>query len=423
MEGGKGGMDKDNDGTDHHRDVSPGRIERDIEAIAEFTERDPALGYSRPTFTDAWKGAVDYVVREATDAGAEMRVHPSGNIHFRRPEVGWETPAWLCGSHLDSVPSGGKYDGVAGVVVALEVFRTAPEAPMELVIFAEEEGTTFGLGMIGSRSWAGLLDAERLGNVRNAAGQSYLEAGAPYGVDPERLATEQLDPGRYRGVVELHIEQGLGLWNAGVPVAAVSRINGRRQYRVTVEGLANHAGSTKMGDRRDALAAAAAIVTRLEELGRRLDAEMEHTVMTVGTMAVEPNAANVIPGSVTFSVDFRAQQEEMLSRGDALLREVVAEITEERQVHGSVEQTEGVEPSPLSQEVSGRLVEAGTRLGMDVPTVPSGALHDAAILAPFLPTAMLFVPSRDGISHNPAEFSRTEDIAAAGRVMREAVRS
>jgi acetylornithine deacetylase/succinyl-diaminopimelate desuccinylase-like protein len=105
------------------------------------------------------------------------------------------------------------------------------------------------------------------------------------------------------------------------------------------------------------------------------------------------------------------------------VRELVAEITEERQVHGSVEQTEGVEPSPLSHEVSGRLVEAGTRLGMDVPTVPSGALHDAAILAPFLPTAMLFVPSRDGISHNPAEFSRIEDIAAAGRVMREAVRS
>ncbi len=155
------------------------RVQQDIEAIARFTET-PGDGATRPTFSKPWAGATDYVAGEARRIGCDIRVDAAGNLHARPKGLGWDRPAWLCGSHLDSVPHGGDYDGVAGVIAALELLRSAAEdsvsAPLELIAFAEEEGTTFGLGMIGSRVWTGDLGGDELAKVRNAAGQNYLEA-------------------------------------------------------------------------------------------------------------------------------------------------------------------------------------------------------------------------------------------------------
>ncbi|HTZ53282.1 MAG TPA: M28 family peptidase, partial [Spirochaetia bacterium] len=139
------------------REVDPARIARDIERIASFSETDLSAGHSRPTFSPAWAQAREYVLLRAREAGCETRVDAAGNLHARRPSLGWDAPAWLCGSHIDSVPTGGRFDGVTGVVTALEVLRAAPGAPVELIVFAEEEGTTFGLGMLGSKAWAGAL--------------------------------------------------------------------------------------------------------------------------------------------------------------------------------------------------------------------------------------------------------------------------
>ncbi len=402
--------------------VSRERLARDIEAIAECSESEPRIGYSRPTFSPAWRRAVDYVAAEAKAAGCEVRTDAAGNLHARPTDLGWAVPAWLCGSHLDSVPTGGRYDGVVGVVVALEALRLRPDAPLELIVFAEEEGTTFGLGMLGSRSWAGTLTAGELAALRNREGESYLAAGAPHGVAPERLASERLRPAAYRGLIEVHVEQGLALWKTGARVAVVTAINGRKQYRCLMSGAANHAGSTKMADRHDALAGAAQAMIALESLARELDGDADHTVMTVGRMAVEPNALNVIPGRVDFSIDFRARTPAVLERGDALLRASLQQAAAARGLDLDLACTEELPPVPLDKALCRLLREAGARLGHALPDAASGALHDAAILAPLLPTAMLFVASEGGISHNPAEASRIEDIELAARIVAEAVR-
>ncbi len=401
--------------------VDANRIARDIEAIAAFSECDPAAGYSRPTFSRSWRGARDYVIRQAEAAGCEARVDAAGNVHARSARRGWDAPAWLCGSHIDSVPTGGRYDGVVGVVTALEVLRCAPRAPVELVVFAEEEGTTFSIGMLGSKAWAGAIDPAELGRLRNAEGRDYLSAGAEHGVDPGCLSRERLSQRKYRGLIEVHVEQGPGLWKKGDPVAVVTGIDGRRQYACLLTGVANHAGSTGMGDRRDALAGAAQAVSVLESLGRELEQKADCTVMTVGRLEVFPNAVNVIPGRVRFGIDFRSSSDEVLRGGDERLRAELLSIASERGLEVDIACTEQLPVVPMDARVCRMLREAAARLGLRLPEAKSGALHDTAILAPLVPSAMLFVASRDGISHNPAEFSRIEDIALAARVLVEAL--
>ncbi len=401
--------------------ISGERMARDIEAIAAFTEEDPHVGHSRPTFSKAWRQARDYVMSQAKAAGCETRVDAAGNVHARPQRLGWETPAWLCGSHIDSVPTGGKYDGVVGVVVALEALRASPDAPIELIVFTEEEGTTFNLGMLGSRAWAGTLGPEELSALVNSKGMDFLSAGATHGVNPKRMEAERFSPAPYKGLIETHVEQGPALWRAGEPVAVVTAIHGRRQYRCRIGGTANHAGSTRMADRRDALAGAAQAVTSLEALARELNQDVDHTVITVGRISVEPNAVNVIPGIVTFSIDFRSPSDAQLDLGDERLRGTISRIASSRGLALELSCIEKQPVVPLDQGVCEMLREAARRLDVRLPDAASGALHDTAILAPLLPSAMLFVASRDGISHNPAEFSRIEHIALAARIVVEAV--
>jgi hydantoinase/carbamoylase family amidase len=402
-------------------EVEPGRLARDIEAIAAFTAEDPAVGYSRPTFSAPWRRARDYVAEEAEHAGCATRVDAAGNLHARPAGRAWTERLWLCGSHVDSVPTGGKFDGVAGVVAALELLRVAPEAPVELVVFAEEEGTTFNLGMLGSRAWAGTLDAARLAELRNLRGEDYLSAGAPHGVSAAELGAQRLDPASYLGLVEVHVEQGPGMWKAGLPVAVVTAIAGRRQYECTLRGEANHAGATSMADRRDALAGAAQAVSALEALGRGLAGG--GAVVTVGRLETRPNAVNVIPGRATFSIDFRARTDPELESGDGRIRALVSGISESRGLEMDLSCTERLPAVPMDPALCARLREAAGRLGLELHEATSGALHDTAILAPLMPAAMLFVASRDGISHNPAEFSRVEDLARATRIAIEALKS
>src|SRR5688572_10559741 len=271
--------------------ISVERIHSDITAIARCTET-PGNGATRPTFSRAWGEARAYVIAQAEAAACEVRTDAAGNVHSRPTSLGWDAPAWLVGSHIDTVPHGGDYDGVAGVVVGLELLRSAREdgieaAAVELIVFAEEEGPTFGLGMLGSRAWVGDLDAERLVQLRNAAGRTYLEAGAPFGVDAARLSDDRCRGDRYFGLLEVHIEQGPGMWRRDQRLAVVRAIAGRRQYRVTVHGEANHAGATAMSDRKDALAGAAEMVTALEGAVKQLSAD---AVLTVGRLEVKPNA-------------------------------------------------------------------------------------------------------------------------------------
>ena len=399
------------------------RIARDIQAIAACTPT-PGQGADRPTFSPSWRKARDYVMAEAGKSGCHHRVDAAGNVHLRQKSVAWSTPCWLAGSHLDSVPGGGDYDGVLGVVAALEILRAAAEdgkksLPFEAIIFAEEEGTTFGLGMLGSRGWVGTLDAKALGALKNSQGEDYWQAGKPHDTDPSKLEASRLKPSDWLGFLELHIEQGVGMWKRGETVALVTGINGRRQYAVTFGGVANHAGSTGMADRHDALAGAAEVVAGLESLAPAVGPRV---VATVGRITVEPNAVNVIPASASFTIDVRAPEDSQLIEADARVRKLVKEAAAKRGLSSEIKQTESLPAVGLSAKLADRIRQAATSLSLTkLPETTSGALHDAAILAPIIPTIMLFVASKDGISHNPGEFSRTEDMATATRLLYEAV--
>ena len=404
--------------------VDAGRIAGDIKAIAACTPT-PGHGSDRPTFSPAWGKARDYVIAEAKKAGCHHRIDAAGNVHIRPKSVDWSTRCWLAGSHLDSVPAGGDYDGVVGVVAALEVLRAAAQdgqqsLPFEAIIFAEEEGTTFGLGMLGSRGWIGTLDAPALAAVRNADGKNYWEAGKPHEADSSRLESSRLRPADWLGFLEVHVEQGAGMWKRGESVALVTGINGRRQYSVTFRGIANHAGSTGMGDRHDALAGAAEVIAGLESLAPALGPRV---VATVGRLSLEPNAVNVIPESAKFTIDLRAPEDATLATGDTRIRALISAAAEKRGLKAEVIQTESLPAVGLDAGLAQRVRAAAGRLSLkSLPETTSGALHDAAILAPVVPTIMLFIASRDGISHNPGEFSRIEDATTATRLLYETVR-
>lgn len=395
------------------------RLQRDLETIAGVMH----AGSNRPTFSPAWAAAVEYVVGEAKRCGCGVRVDAFGNVHLRPEGLPAKTPVWMSGSHLDSVPNGGDFDGVLGVVAPLEVLRAAhedglPPPALEAVVFAEEEGTTFGLGMLGSRSWLGTLSAAELAPLPNAAGENFLLAGRPFGVEPDRFERERLSAADYLGLIEVHIEQGPAMWKHQQPVALVTAINGRRQYFVRVRGVANHAGSTGMADRNDALAGAAEMILAVEQIPKLISVQ---AVGTVGRIECRPNALNVIPDHVSFTIDFRAPWEEQLEAGDEAIRRKTREIAAHRGLQLEIEETEYLPAVALSAEVCGRLRTAAKSLSIALPETVSGALHDAAILAPVLPTAMLFVASKDGISHNPDEYSRLEDITLATQILYQVV--
>jgi len=400
--------------------IDSDRILRDIEAIGAITET-PG-GCSRPTFTAAWRAARDYVIDEAGRAGCAVRVDAFGNVHMRPSGVPWESRCWLTGSHVDTVPNGGKFDGVVGVVVGLEILRAAHEAgrtlPMELCMFAEEEGTTFGLGMLGSRAWAGTLSVEQLSRAMNGDAASFLQAGAAHGVDPSHMPADRLDGSRYCGMIEVHVEQGPAMWERGIPVALVTAVNGRRQLMCTIRGVANHAGSTPMEYRFDALAAAGACIVELERLPR----EFEQAVCTVGRIEARPNAVNVIADEVMFTIDFRSRSERTLADGAARMKSSLGTICDRRGVKLELREYEHLPPVRFDARVCDRIRAAAGQVGLTaLAETTSGALHDAVILAPFVPSAMVFVASKDGVSHNPAEFSRAEDITLAARIVGQAV--
>lgn len=403
-------------------DISEHRIATDIERIAEWNETVPAIGFHRPTFSPSWKAARAYVADEARKAGAEVRTDPAGNLRARNALLGWDEPAWICGSHLDSVPTGGRYDGVVGVVVALELLRARPTLPIELVVFAEEEGTGFGVALLGSRAWAGTMGADELLNLTNRQGQSFADAGRPFGVDPGALGAGQgLSVEGYLGMVEVHVEQGAGLWNRDEPLAVVTAVNGRRQYSGRLTGEANHAGSTAMADRRDALTGAAELALALEALAHELAARCGSATVTMGSLEVAPGAANVVPGSAAFTIDFRANADAVLEEGDARIRTLLAGIGTRRNLQTTLTCYENLGARPLDRALCDRLQKAAEAQGGRVPEVSSGALHDAAVMAGRLPAAMVFIASRGGVSHNPAEFSRSADIAAATRLVAQAL--
>lgn len=400
--------------------VNIDRIRQHIEALARFTTT-PGAGSTRLSYTPEYRQACDYIAAQGRRLGLTVRYDAIGNLRARLDGRDPAAPAVMVGSHLDTVIHGGDFDGILGVVSGLEVVETLleqgsqPLHPIEVINFVEEEGTTFRCPLAGSKAITGYLGVTELQALKNEAGQSLYEAARAFGVDPDRLAADRLEPGSVKAMLELHIEQGAVLEAEHLPVGIVEHIAGSESHRVRLQGRANHAGTTPMHLRYDALAGAAEMILAVERIAGEPD--RPHTVATVGRIQCVPNAANVIPGRVEFSIDVRDVDEACITAAAASISEAVQAIAARRQLGCETELTGKSSPQPLARNLIEQLAALAGQLDIPYRRMPSGALHDAAMMTRVTDVAMIFVPSIDGRSHTPRERTDYADIAYGANLL------
>jgi allantoate deiminase len=380
----------------------------------------PGGGVTRTAWSPELAAAGSWLIDRLAEIGVPAEVDAAGNV-LGRWDAARNEPAVLVGSHLDTVPDGGRYDGAFGVLAALEaLYRLrergfTPRRPIWLVAFNDEEGTRFDTSMFGSHAFVGLDLTAELSRT-DAEGTRLDEAMRAAGADPAALpgAVRVGEVGHY---LELHIEQGPRLERLGLPVAVVSEIVGMRGYVITLRGIANHAGTTPMDARHDALAGAARVVLALREAVR---ARPGMTV-NVGRIAVQPGGANVIPGVATFSIDIRSPEIDGAEKSDALVRRAIEEACAAEDLTADIDPTFLHQATPLDAELRALLARQVERAGVAVTEMSSGAGHDAMVLARHVPSAMVFVPSRGGVSHAPEEFTSPTNYEPGVTVLTDAV--
>jgi N-carbamoyl-L-amino-acid hydrolase len=399
--------------------IDSARLNRTLEELGRFG--DTPEGMQRIAFSPADIAGREYAISLMHGAGLETRIDTAGNIIGRRAGSVPGLPAIALGSHTDTVPGGGKYDGALGVMAAIEVVQTLADNgvtlhhPVETLVFTNEEGTRFHRWLIGSRSMAGLLEPEDLIAVDDE-GVHLSVRMADIGGDLSRIGEAARKPGDLAAYFELHIEQGLTLLQSKIPIGVVTAITGRAVFEVEIKGMANHAGTTLMPARRDALVSAARLILAVQRLASELQA---CRVATVGSIQVIPNAVNVIPGNVRLGLEFRDTSMEAFTAAEAELRRAAREISDSDGVEMEIECHRASQPVPIKPPMQALVEEAANRCGLTHTRLPSGAGHDAQAMAAITDSAMIFVPSQGGISHAPAEFSTPEDCANGAQTLLE----
>jgi allantoate deiminase len=400
--------------------VNSDRLWKDIETLATFSAG--GEGVNRLTFSDEDRAARAYLRARMTSAGLAVRDIAPGVMLGRLQPPTSAGPAVMSGSHIDAVPSAGRFDGIVGVVGALEVARVLAEArvalahPYEVVIYPEEEGTRFGAVLTGSKAWVGDLSASQLAAMRDRDGVSYVEAMEAFGLAAAELGRQRFQPTQAKAVLELHIEQSVVLEARQAQIGVVTTITGIRGFEVRLRGVANHAGATPMDRRQDALAGAAEMMLTLEHLAPTLG---PHTVCTVGQIACDPGARNVIPGEVRFSIDFR--DIEGLDAKWAEVEPRLKAIADGRRLAMELRPLSASEPVALSPAIQDVLEQVCGRRGYSCMRMPSGAVHDAQVMARLVDTGMIFIPSRGGRSHCPEEYSEPAQVEQGANVLLDAV--
>lgn len=400
--------------------VDAARLQRTLEELSAFGRPAGgtfADGVSRVAYSEADLAGRNYVMSQMRAAQLEVRIDPAGNIIARRTGRGRSLKPILFGSHIDSVPSGGNFDGDVGSMAALEVIRRLNEEhittrhPLEVTVWSNEEG-----GTIGSRAVIGDLTPAILDRESN--GVRIEEGLRRIGGDPGRLEEARRAPGSIHCYLELHIEQGGLLARAGVPIGVVDGIVSIDEYEVEVRGFANHAGTTPMPERRNALLAASRIVEAVQEEVTR---EPGRQVGTVGHLEVFPNARNVVPGLVKHSIELRDLSEEKLVRLGAAIQQRIRQIAHDTNTEISVRQIEHDAPALATAAIQREIEAAARDLGLGTMHLPSGAGHDAQVLAKVGPMGMIFIPSVGGVSHSPHELSRWPDCVNGANVLLQTV--
>jgi hydantoinase/carbamoylase family amidase len=404
------------------RALSTARIARDLETLAgpDFTCSQEAI--CRYAYTDAYRNTVDFIRAQLEQLGFDVSDDPVGTLVGRNRPDG--EPVFGVGSHCDSNRNGGRYDGTLGVLSALELCRLNHELglglPLQLISFLEEEGSGFGVGLLGSRIIAQSTTEEELRRIRSLDdGRTFWEHAEAAGYSPERWreAAHVLDD--LIGWIELHIEQARVLQDTGHRLGIVHAIAGIAWADVTVHGRGDHAGATPMDFRRDPLTVTAECVLELERLARAAGAG---TVATVGEVDVSPGLINAIPERVRFSLDVRSADPDELRRVIDDTAAFAAQAAVERGMEVEFAERQLVAPTPLDGGVVAALEGSAREIGEPFLSMVSGAGHDTMCIAGRVPSAMVFVPCKDGISHHPDEHARPEDAALAVEVMLNAIR-
>jgi N-carbamoyl-L-amino-acid hydrolase len=395
--------------------IAGGVLRQRIEALS-LHGRPPggtfADGVSRVAYTEADISARQYVIGLIRGAGLEPRIDPAGNIFARRAGGDAALAPILFGSHIDSVPNGGNFDGDLGSLAALGALEALAAAgvqtrhPLEMVVWAAEEGVAFGRGLSSSRIVAGDIQPADMTQVWN--GMTRAEAIRKIGGAPDRIMEAVRPKGAHHCYLELHIEQGGSLDKSATPIGVVEGIVAIDRYTATVTGVANHAGTTPMADRQDALIAASQLTLAVREA---VTGRPGRQVGTVGRFEIEPNAPNVIPGRAQFTIELRDLSMETLAGIVTEIRARAQTIASATRTTITIDPLSRNPPAIASPEVQAAIERAADGLGLGHVRMPSGAGHDAQMMAQLGPMGMIFVPSVGGISHSPNEFTRWQDCA------------
>jgi N-carbamoyl-L-amino-acid hydrolase len=397
--------------------VNGDRINQQLTALSEFG-KNPYGGVSRTAYSDADKQGRAWVMGVMREAGLETSIDVAGNIIGKRAGSSTALKPILFGSHIDSVPDGGNYDGDVGVLSSIEVVRTMRDRglvtrhPIEVIIFQNEEG-----GTIGSRAFVGHLPDSDLGLVAKS-GKTLRDGITFIGGDPTKLSTLHWKKGDYAAYIEYHIEQGGTLDAEGVNIGVVEGIVGIGWWDVVIDGFGNHAGTTPMDKRRDALMSAAKYV---QMVNRVVTSEPGRQVGTVGRIQAFPGAPNVIPGQVQATLEIRDLDKAKIVRLANRVMDEAKKIGAENGTTFTFKETYLSEPAIMDTGVQ-KVIEAGAKsLDMTTKYLPSGAGHDAQYMAQICPTGMIFCPSVGGVSHSPKEFTKPQDVVNGANVLMQTV--
>lgn len=378
-------------------------------------------GTNRPGFSKKELAAKKLVAKWMEEAGLDVYQDGAGNIIGKLEGTDPSLPTIMSGSHVDSVPNGGHFDGPLGVLLALEVADAwkatgyRPKKNYEIVIFSDEEGTTFNGGFYGSQALVGNYDIEDMKKLVSIDGLSFEEVLEDVGLSVASYQNALRDFSNVELFIEAHIEQGKRLEKANLPCGIVNGIAGPCWVEFTFTGEAGHAGNTPMDDRNDALVAASSFVTKVAELPRKIN---DTCVATIGKMQISPNGINVIPGEVKLYVDIRDIYEDSRNRLVDLIIQEAEYIAEKRHISLSVEKTMETPPVAIKEEFQETFATVLKEHSIEPMRIPSGAGHDAMMIGEKINVAMLFVKSVDGISHNPLEWSNLSDCVQAAQVLK-----
>lgn len=397
--------------------ISEKRVKFHFKTILENSST--KLGYTRLSYSDEDKKVRNYLKSQAKDLEAAYKEDSIGNIRIIYNPDNLNKKSLLIGSHIDTVPNGGKYDGLSGVISALEVLEVINENdiklknPVELIIFAEEEGSNFGSTMLGSKYISGKINKDDLKNLYNDEGESaynFIQAkGFKFSNEKDFLISRNNE----LGMIELHVEQGGVLDNENMNIGIVDAIAGMNSVKVTLKGKSNHAGTTPMDMRQDPLLAAGEMIYKIPEIVTGNSS----AVATVGKIHVKPNASNVIADEVVFFIDIRDVIQENINKLTEEINLLCKSVANSSQVAIEIETIGSSEVVEMDRHLVRIIEEEAEKENIKYKKMNSGAVHDNAMLNDIIPTAMIFVPSIDGISHSPYEETSMEDIITGTKLL------